>query len=423
MIMEVEVRSDSVHIEGYVNAVARDSRVMSSSTGKFVEQVEPGAFAEALVRAKDVALLLNHRKDKVYASTADGTLQLREDAIGLRASADVTDPEIIDKARNGKIRGWSFGMYVREQEMEQRADNVPRRHIRSLDIFEVTMVDESAIPCYAGTLFETRSEGEEVFSETRSFVSDDVKIVDNSAVSDGDTAPDAPDLREWEYRLLELRYNPYHDARGRFASGGGGGGGTLYVPNRKTGEKGMNGDGSAFYIGQAEGKDDAEVKNAEAIASEIISKGLSSNMAGIRRKAENGEGVYEIKNAKAINAKTAENFDPNLMSEYERNGNTVIAGYLKDGSFAYYANKSDSPEIAKISAMRRRGSATVSDNIYDDTVGAKTTTTYDRWYSNQRRKFDNYYYGTRSFEERFEELRFNPNHDAGGRFCSGGGSG
>lgn len=223
MIMEVEVRSDSVHIEGYVNAVARDSRVMSSSTGKFVEQVEPGAFAEALVRAKDVALLLNHRKDKVYASTADGTLQLREDAIGLRASADVTDPEIIDKARNGKIRGWSFGMYVREQEMEQRADNVPRRHIRSLDIFEVTMVDESAIPCYAGTLFETRSEGEEVLSETRSFVSDDVKIVDNSAVPDGDTAPDAPDLREWEYRLLELRYNPYHDARGRFASGGGSG--------------------------------------------------------------------------------------------------------------------------------------------------------------------------------------------------------
>jgi hypothetical protein len=50
-------------------------------------------------------------------------------------------------------------------------------------------------------------------------------------------------------QLIELRYNPYHDpSNGRFTSGGGGGGGFLYSPNRKKGEKGMNGDGSAFYV-------------------------------------------------------------------------------------------------------------------------------------------------------------------------------
>ena len=50
-------------------------------------------------------------------------------------------------------------------------------------------------------------------------------------------------------QLIELRYNPYHDpSNGRFTSGGGGGGGFLYSPNKKKGEKGMNGDGSAFYV-------------------------------------------------------------------------------------------------------------------------------------------------------------------------------
>ena len=50
-------------------------------------------------------------------------------------------------------------------------------------------------------------------------------------------------------KLIELRYNPYHDpSNGRFTSGGGGGGGFLYSPNKKKGEKGMNGDGTLFYV-------------------------------------------------------------------------------------------------------------------------------------------------------------------------------
>ena len=59
--MRVEIRADSVVIEGYVNAVARDSRVMRDrKTGKrFVEQIIPGVFRRAL-QHNDVKLLLNH---------------------------------------------------------------------------------------------------------------------------------------------------------------------------------------------------------------------------------------------------------------------------------------------------------------------------------------------------------------------------
>ena len=48
--MRIELRADSVLIEGYVNAVARDSRPMRDrDTGqRFVEQIVPGAFRRAL---------------------------------------------------------------------------------------------------------------------------------------------------------------------------------------------------------------------------------------------------------------------------------------------------------------------------------------------------------------------------------------
>ena len=53
--MKIEIRSDSVHISGYVNAVERDSRVLppamaSEATRDFVEQVVSGAFSRAISR-------------------------------------------------------------------------------------------------------------------------------------------------------------------------------------------------------------------------------------------------------------------------------------------------------------------------------------------------------------------------------------
>ena len=44
--MRIEIRNDSVLIDGYVNAVGRDSRPMRDrKTGeRFVEQIVPGAF-------------------------------------------------------------------------------------------------------------------------------------------------------------------------------------------------------------------------------------------------------------------------------------------------------------------------------------------------------------------------------------------
>lgn len=162
--MRIELRADSVLIEGYVNAVARDSRPMrDKGTGqRFVEQIVPGAFKRALEQ-NEVDLLLDHDDNRKLGST-QSNLELREDAIGLRARAEITDPEVIQKARDKKLRGWSFGFYERDASEEELPNGMKRRYIEELQLVEVSLIDERKVPCYVGTSVETRAEGKEILT-------------------------------------------------------------------------------------------------------------------------------------------------------------------------------------------------------------------------------------------------------------------
>ena len=47
--MRIEIRNNSVLLDGYVNAIARDSKPMLDDNGKkFVEQISPKTFQRAL---------------------------------------------------------------------------------------------------------------------------------------------------------------------------------------------------------------------------------------------------------------------------------------------------------------------------------------------------------------------------------------
>lgn len=162
--MRIEIRADGAHISGYVNATEKKSRPVVTPHGRVVEEIEPRAFAAALERASDVALTVDHT-DKVYASTKAGTMELHEDEIGLHANASVTDPELVEAARAGKIRGWSFGMYNVRDEIEPRTEGLPLRRIKALDLDHVTLV-VSKFPVYSATSVEVRAGGE-VDVETR----------------------------------------------------------------------------------------------------------------------------------------------------------------------------------------------------------------------------------------------------------------
>lgn len=164
--MRIEIRSDSVILDGYVNAVGRDSRPVMTPRGKCIEQIEPRAFEKALNKADNVDILLNHDKNRKLGSTKEGNLELFEDNIGLRAIATVTDPEVIEKAKKKKLKGWSFGQYVNKDRIEERSDDIPRRYVEDLDLLEVSIIDDRLNPVYTATSVEMRAD-EEVVNEQR----------------------------------------------------------------------------------------------------------------------------------------------------------------------------------------------------------------------------------------------------------------
>jgi len=148
--LKVEIRSDGLHIDGYVNVTEKKSRPVVTPRGKVVEVIERRAFEEALGRAGNISVSVDHNDTHIYASTEKGTLTLYEDEIGLHADVVITDPDLIETAKKGKIRGWSFGMYNVIDEMEERAGDYPIRHVKKLDIDHLTLVVKQT-PIYAAT--------------------------------------------------------------------------------------------------------------------------------------------------------------------------------------------------------------------------------------------------------------------------------
>lgn len=157
--MRIEIRNDSVLLDGYVNAVARDSRPMLDENGeKFVEQISPKTFQRAIEKNDDILCLLNHEPSRILGSTKDGNIELFEDNIGLRAICKITDREVIEKAKKNKLRGWSFGFEAVKEHEEPIKEGLKRRFIDEMNLAEVSIIDERKIPCYVGTSIETRAE-------------------------------------------------------------------------------------------------------------------------------------------------------------------------------------------------------------------------------------------------------------------------
>ena len=91
--------------------------------------VRRGAFADALKRADEVPLLLQHKGQPV------GRIEhLSEDKRGLRVIAEVFDLRVGELVRRG-LRGLSFGYRVREARAGSGI-----RELRALDLVEVSLV-------------------------------------------------------------------------------------------------------------------------------------------------------------------------------------------------------------------------------------------------------------------------------------------
>ncbi len=154
--MQIEMRNDgSLEISGYVNAVDRYSKELYSEKGKFIEKVKPETFSKALARADNIDMLLNHDVRCKLASTMNQTLELREDNIGLYAKAIIYDKAVIQEAKEGNLKGWSFGFRALSDTWEEEQP-VARRTLEDIDLMEVSLL--TIEPAYIATSVQVRSE-------------------------------------------------------------------------------------------------------------------------------------------------------------------------------------------------------------------------------------------------------------------------
>lgn len=176
--MKIEIRNNHVTVEGYVNAVGRDSRVMYDIKGnKFVEQVAPGTFERALNKGNDIEIRLNH--EKVIGSVANGNLSLYEDSIGLYAHAEISDAEFVRAAEKKQLSGWSFGFTVKKDRFEPTsAEDTERRILEDINLAEVSVLSNK-IPAYYGTNVETRGEDGQ-YLQIRCIVDDKIEFNDKT---------------------------------------------------------------------------------------------------------------------------------------------------------------------------------------------------------------------------------------------------
>lgn len=206
--MYIRVTKDSVEIDGYVNAVERLSKPLKDRLGEFVERVKVGAFKRALERADDVRILLNHEWERDLGGIKDGNLELYEDAIGLHARATITDKEVVEQAKNGELRGWSFGFTDRD--VEQGEENgLTVRNVKDLDLYEVSLINRSKVPAYDGTLVAVRTADDSKSLNISDYIESEIKLrvdeekpdnTDNHAADNG-----ALDYTEYHKIIDEMK--------------------------------------------------------------------------------------------------------------------------------------------------------------------------------------------------------------------------
>ena len=195
--MKIEIRSnDCAVISGYVNAVERRSQVLHRpGAPPFREMVKPGTFRKALEKGNPVVMKLNH--ERVLCDTSSG-LELREDNVGLYASAAVTDKETVQAARDGRLTGWSFAFYCVSDKWQTDEGGLELRELDDIVLDDVSILTKK--PAYIATSVEVRSTGEG--SDGRQDSMKEVRCVEEQAEVTDDSH--ALDMVKIELELLSF---------------------------------------------------------------------------------------------------------------------------------------------------------------------------------------------------------------------------
>jgi HK97 family phage prohead protease len=126
----------------------------SQNLGGFVEQVDPGAFADTLGRgAEGVVATFNHDMSALLGTVASGTLRLAADVTGLAYAVDMDDDDpdavrVMAKVKTGKVRGSSFMFRTLDDSWGLTDQGFPLRTLLRAELMELGPV---TAPAYKST--------------------------------------------------------------------------------------------------------------------------------------------------------------------------------------------------------------------------------------------------------------------------------
>ena len=144
--IEMRAEGDGMTFTGYAALFNQPSEPLP-----FTETIMPGAFKRSLASRNEVKLLWNHDTGTVLGSLRAGTMQLSEDAKGLKVTAQLPDTQAGRDAavllKRGDVSAMSFGFRVPEGGDSWSADGAERM-LNSVRLHEVSIV---AFPAYPST--------------------------------------------------------------------------------------------------------------------------------------------------------------------------------------------------------------------------------------------------------------------------------
>jgi len=146
--IELRAEGDGRTFTGYASVFNEPSLPLP-----FTEIVKPGAFKRAIQSRNRIMLLWNHDTSNPLASTRNGSLQLAEDARGLKVTATLPDTtlgrDIAELVRTGVIDAMSFGFSVKKDSWSQDGNT---RYLEDVSLYEVSLVSTPAYEQTSGTV-------------------------------------------------------------------------------------------------------------------------------------------------------------------------------------------------------------------------------------------------------------------------------
>lgn len=156
----IQTRSEDndLVVEGYFSVFNDVYEVWDGVT----ESIAPGAFTNVL--NDDVRALFNHNTDLILGRTTNGTLELRQDDVGLwgRIKLNPKDSDAVnafERIARGDVTGCSFGFDIKSEERSISDDGSVHYTIKEVNpLYEVS---PCVFPAYSATRIESRHMNEE----------------------------------------------------------------------------------------------------------------------------------------------------------------------------------------------------------------------------------------------------------------------